>query len=285
MKNKLLLNLMILLLGVLAPFYTWARDIAYKRDGFLRLYHSHLNDFLEIQYEKGGAVIPEAMAKINHLMRSRDSGEVREMDVNLIRLIDHLQDHFGADTVEVICGYRSAEYNEDLKNAGRNVAENSNHIRGIAADIHLDEISEETIVKYARKLGFGGVGYYPNLMMVHVDLGWKHNWDEGKFSNRTDIGIFNKGNSAAIRSNKVFYGEKDFVKLTLKNFSGEPTKVEVEHFYRGQWQAGKMVVVNSVGKNQMELAADLVPVGKNRLRFTWANGAYQNSNEFYLKRK
>ncbi|MBX7148088.1 DUF882 domain-containing protein [bacterium] len=285
-KNKLLAGFLVMIalfLGFSGALF--ANSISYKRDGFLRLYHSHLGDFLEIQYERDGRVLPGAMEKINQFMRTRDSGEVREMDINLIRLLDHLQDHFEADTVEVICGYRSETYNKNLKEAGRNVAENSNHIRGIAADIHLDEIREETLMKYARKLGFGGVGYYPNLMMVHVDLGWKHNWDEGTFANRTDIGIFNKSNSSQIRSNKVFYDDKDLVKLSLQNFSSKPLKIEVEHFYRGQWQVGKNLDVAIPEGKSLDITASLVPVGKNRLKFSWADGSWQNSNEFYLKRK
>src|SRR5690348_6822974 len=94
--------------------------LALSHDGFLRLYHSHLDEYLEIQYEKGGRLIPEALDKINYLMRSRDNGEVKAIDPDLIRLMDHLQDHFKADTVEVICGYRRPEYNQKLKDTGHN---------------------------------------------------------------------------------------------------------------------------------------------------------------------
>lgn len=88
------------------------------------------------------------MERINRFMRSRTDEEVRPMDPNLIRLLDHIQDHFKADTVEVICGYRSPAFNKSLKDAGRNVAENSAHMTGIAADIHLDEIPEDKLAKY-----------------------------------------------------------------------------------------------------------------------------------------
>src|SRR3989338_8131458 len=107
------------LLAFLFPFIVHAQSLPH--DGFLRLYHSHNDEMMEIQYEKDGKIISSAMAQINHFLRSRDSGASAQMDENLIRLLDHIQDHFQADAIEVICGYRTPVFNRYLKFIGRNV--------------------------------------------------------------------------------------------------------------------------------------------------------------------
>ena len=208
------------------------------QDGFLSLYHSHSHEFLEAAYERNGVIDPTALRRINHFMRSRDSGKEIEIDLNLIRFIDHLQDHFGADTVEVICGYRTPDFNRLLKKEGKNVAESSNHMKGIAVDIHLDEISEKKIQAYARRLKIGGVGYYPDSLMVHVDLGRVHFWQSGNFSDRTDIGIFNEKLHLRLKTDHLFYFPGDRQKVTLsnpENLSLKPNLI-LEHFFRGEWR-------------------------------------------------
>lgn len=288
-----------LFLFLVFSFPVKAKDLPY--DGFLRLYHSHTDEFLEVQYEKNGTVNQEAILKIKHLMRSRDSGKEIDIDLNLLRLLDHLQDHFGADTVEVICGYRSPEYNEHLKKTGHNVAENSNHMKGIAADIHLDEIPEDVLQKYVRSLKKGGVGYYPDLLMVHVDLGEIKFWQEDKFSNRLNIGIFNKASSLKLTTDKLFYFFGDKMVFKKANFSKKEVlpQWDLEWFYRGKWQiVGKFdfgTIPSSLTFSSMSKAPDknwidgdklhLSRFGKYRWKITASDGGWQYSNEFYLKRK
>lgn len=263
---------------VLTPSFVYASELSH--DGYFRLYHSHRNEFLEIEYEKNKQFVPGALDKINYFMRSRDSGKVAEINPKLIVLLDHLGDHFKVNTIEVICGYRSAEFNRQLKNEGRNVADQSTHILGMAADIHLDEVPESSLASYAWKLRQGGVGYYPDLMMVHVDLGEKRKWQEGHFSNRTDIGIFNPASSFQLKTDRVFYFSKDAIQLAV-NFPKKTFQLNLEKFYLGQWRRLSQLVVVS---NQTIKIQDLgILPGKYRFRYEKAS-RWQNSNEFYLKR-
>ncbi|MDO8519443.1 MAG: DUF882 domain-containing protein [Deltaproteobacteria bacterium] len=239
-----------------------------KRDGVLRLYHSHHDEWLEVIYEKNGVIDPEASRRINRFMRSRKSEVVAEMNSDLIRLLDHLQDHFGADTVEVICGYRSPGFNRYLKSEGKNVVENSLHLKGNAADIHLDEIDEKTLRAYLARLKLGGAGYYPDLMMVHADLGAKRLWQDGSFTNRLDIGLFTDL-PVDVRTDKVFYFRKEKPRVTLDNperISLQP-EMTLEHFFRGKWREDEGM-----------------PFGKFRWKVEAVDGRYQYSNEFYIKR-
>ncbi len=235
-------------------------------DGFLRLFHSHSEEFLEITYEKNGKIDPIALKKINHFMRSREDGKEIEINPDLIRLLDHLQDHFGVDEVEIICGYRSPQFNNHLKSQGRNVAEESFHMKGMATDIHLDEIPENKLRDYLLQLGLGGVGYYPDQLFVHADFGPVRTWQDGRFTDRKNIGIFNKENSSSVTTNHLFYSSVNQVVLKKKNIPTTATWT-LEWFHRGQWQT----------------ADDKTQWGKFRWRVTWGE-EWQNSNEFYVKK-
>lgn len=242
-----------------------------KRDGILRLYHSHYDDWTEVVYEREGVVQKEGIERINQFMRSRQSGKKTEMSLDLVRLLDHLQDHFGADTVEVICGYRSPDFNRFLKKEGRDVAENSFHMRGMAADIHLDEITEKKLRDYVAGLHLGGVGYYPDLLMVHVDFGPRRFWQDGSFTNRRNIGIFTDL-PVTIRSDKLFYFPGEIPERSIANPEHIlMPSVTTEHFFRGKWVGGAPFI------------APLV-YGKFRWKVGTMDGRFQYSNEFYLKR-
>ncbi|MBI4412274.1 MAG: YcbK family protein [Deltaproteobacteria bacterium] len=293
--------LLVFLLFPLAGRGSEGSEKPLKHDGFLRLYHSHSHEFLEVVYERNGVINEGALKRINHFMRSRDSGKETKMDPDLIRLIDHLQDHFGADTVEVICGFRSPEFNRALKMAGKGVAEQSNHIRGIAADIHLDEISEKKVQAYARRLGIGGVGYYPDQLMVHVDLGRVHFWQDGNFSDRTDIGIFTDL-PVTLKTDRLFYFLGEKMRLVLSNPQEAPLNedLRLEHFFRGKWNNSPLPLprsgpfgiklphkgATSSREGEGELLFDRTfPYGKFRWKIETEDGRVQYSNEFYVKKK
>lgn len=280
-----------------------------KRDGILRLYHSHHDEWLEVLYEKDGRVLETAIKKINHLMRSRQDGKELAMDIGLIRLLDHLQDHFGADTVEVICGYRSPQYNRFLKQSGRDVAEGSYHIKGVAVDIHMDEITEEKLVQYLLRLHTGGVGYYPDLLMVHADLGPGRFWQDGKFTGRLNIGEFNETLDLKLTTNELFYFLGDKQKLHVANPSAIPLRdgLQLEHFFRGRWgnstqpsfichreplklvEGGATIQMTQLdcfacARNDIRDGCADPIFGKYRWKAVTEDGMFQYSNEFYLKR-
>ncbi len=268
-------------------------------DGKLRLYHSHSDEFLEIEYESGGQMKPAAYQKINDFMRSREEGAVTEMNPDLIRLIDHIQDHFGVDTVEVICGYRSESFNKKLYSSGHNVARESYHTMGLASDIHIDEISEEALVKYLKQLDIGGVGYYPKLLMVHADVGIKRFWQEDEFKQRTDIGI----PPITFHTDKLFYYKADKLLLIPPlEVRGGRGNFALDHFYRGRWQTllSRDLLSDEKVKISLSPKADgespslkerpagpvlVIPYGKFRWKTLSQSGTTEYSNEFYFKKR
>src|SRR5262245_751333 len=163
---------------------------AYPRgDGQVRIFNYHLNEFAEVRFRQGDTLLPAGLAQVNALLRSRDNSEQAPIDPRLLDLIDHLQDHFQADTIEVISGYRRKEFNDSLLKTGHTVSPVSLHTKGQAIDIHIDEVREETLRDYALGLGLGGVGYYGPLDFVHLDVGPVRRWGEGSAAPRKLVGV------------------------------------------------------------------------------------------------
>jgi uncharacterized protein YcbK (DUF882 family) len=103
--------------------------------------------------------------------------------VELKALLEKIRLACGSHPVTVLCGFRTVEYNAELRRRGlqgerhaTGVALHSQHTEGRAADICI--FGTDTIVLLKTVLDqheagnlpeLGGVGYYPILGFVHVD--------------------------------------------------------------------------------------------------------------------
>jgi len=103
--------------------------------------------------------------------------EVVKIDRGLIELLSLVQEEIGYDQpITVVSGYRSAATNRMLRRKNRNVAKNSYHMRGMAADIRLPGVSTNKVRKLALRMAVGGVGYYPGAGFIHLDTGPVRTW-------------------------------------------------------------------------------------------------------------
>ncbi|MFH1356944.1 MAG: DUF882 domain-containing protein [bacterium] len=281
---------------------TPARATTLPHDGKLRLYVYHVNEFLEVTYlDENGQWIDSAYEKINYIYRSRGDEQVGNIDKRLIELADHVQDHFNVDTIEVISGYRSPVFNKSLKDTGHNVANESLHTKGLASDIHIDEIKETTLRDYLLGIKQGGVGYYGDKLMVHMDFGPARAWYSGNFRENTEVGLFNEKSSIKIRTSKLYYNlheSQDIVFDGIHEKKKWAPHVVLQKFHRGQWVTcslvefrlydnrktliqswKKRIVLEPLFKNLQNMS----PFGKFRWRYEYGN-TWQYSNEFYVKK-
>ncbi|MGB2687863.1 MAG: DUF882 domain-containing protein, partial [Desulfobacterales bacterium] len=114
------------------------------------------------------------------------------ISLRLIEFLDYLEDnlHPGA-RITIVSGWRSPQYNTDLRNKGRLAAKASLHQYGMAADIKIQGTSSKRVWNTVKKLGFGGTGYYKGKL-VHIDVGPARSWDEKTSGVGTDISTQNK---------------------------------------------------------------------------------------------
>ena len=132
---------------------------------------------LTIAYRNGPAYIPEALEKINHVLRDPICGDEHAIDPGVLDfLYDLLQKLNYRGDVHIVCGYRSVETNTMLHKQSRSVVLGSKHIEGRALDFRLPGIDSKKIWETAKSMKRGGTGYYKGSDFVHIDTGPVRSW-------------------------------------------------------------------------------------------------------------
>lgn len=141
----------------------------------LNMYNIHTGETVKTVYCYAGVYDPDALAKINYLLRCHYTNEVRAIDTGVLDLLSDIREQIGTDKqLNIISGYRSPEYNSFLISSGRRVAKGSLHLRGLAIDFSIDGINNKAISGIAKSFVAGGVGLYPEF--VHIDVGRVRYW-------------------------------------------------------------------------------------------------------------
>jgi len=152
-------------------------DYADSREHRLKIRAQRTGEVFDDVFRAGPLMYDDALGEIDHLLRDWRRDEVVKIDRGLIDLLSLVQEEIGYDNpITVVSGYRSAATNRMLRRKNRNVAKNSYHMRGMAADIRLSGVSTNTIRKLALKMKVGGVGYYPRAGFIHLDTGPVRTW-------------------------------------------------------------------------------------------------------------
>jgi uncharacterized protein YcbK (DUF882 family) len=111
-------------------------------------------------YNEDGSYNIQALAEVNHVFKCRRSGLEHEIDTRLVTVLSNVYDHFGGRRIELLSGYRFQRRTT------------SNHFHGAAADIRIAGVDPLKIRAFVSTLDAGGmgVGWYPKIGFVHVDV-------------------------------------------------------------------------------------------------------------------
>jgi uncharacterized protein YcbK (DUF882 family) len=146
-------------------------------DRKLAFFNTHTGESLEAVYWENGKYLSPAITKIDHILRDHRTNEIKPIDIRLLDLLSAVAMKFEAQQpFHIISGYRSQETNAFLRQCGRDVARNSLHMQGKAADIRLPDVRLASLRQAAVNLKGGGVGYYPRSNFVHIDVGRIRYW-------------------------------------------------------------------------------------------------------------
>jgi uncharacterized protein YcbK (DUF882 family) len=96
--------------------------------------------------------------RVAHLLRSA-GGEEHPVDPRTLALVYRIQQNFRVPEIRVVSGYRVPK-----------PGSHSNHGKGRAIDLIVPGVADEEVARFARGLGFVGVGVYPTSQFVHVDV-------------------------------------------------------------------------------------------------------------------
>lgn len=147
-----------------------------SRTRTLLIKNINTNETIKSTYFNGKSYDKTELARLNHIFRDRRNDKVTTIDPKLYDKIYYLQKQFGNKQVELICGYRSVDSNNEMRATKRGVAKQSYHTLGQAADIRIPGVPLKSLRDAALKMKSGGVGYYPSSNFVHVDTGPVRNW-------------------------------------------------------------------------------------------------------------
>jgi uncharacterized protein YcbK (DUF882 family) len=146
--------------------------------GTIALDHAYFPEHLSVRFrDSDGRYDPGAIARIRHFFRSRSDGREGEVSLRLIELVDYIQDRYHPKKMVLVSGYRSPEFNGDLRAAGRRVARASLHTEGLAADLKLVGLDLRPVWTSLRGLRTGGAGLYAEEGFLHVDTGIPRFWE------------------------------------------------------------------------------------------------------------
>jgi len=109
-----------------------------------------------------GGFAPHDLDRAAHLLREPSSGNEHPIEPRVLDAIYRIQTHFNAQEIRVVSGYRTP--------AAIASSRGSQHGRGRAIDIVVPGASDDDVAKFAREMGFMGVGIYPVSGFVHVDV-------------------------------------------------------------------------------------------------------------------
>ncbi len=130
-------------------------------------------------WRPGGGYDADALREISMLFRDRRSGEVIPVDPALVDMLVELRQRTGAPPeapIRLTSGYRSPASNALLARSNANVADNSYHMRGQAADFSIPGVSPARLAEEAATMRRGGYAMYPSTGHVHVDTGPFRTW-------------------------------------------------------------------------------------------------------------
>jgi uncharacterized protein YcbK (DUF882 family) len=147
-------------------------------DRELSFYNTHTAESAAAEYCRSGCLVPESLKTINYILRDTRTGEIKDIDVSLLDLLNRLARELRTDEpFHVISGYRSPATNEYLRvHGGGGVAAHSLHLVGKAIDIRVPGVKLRHLYRTAIDLHGGGVGIYPASDFVHVDVGRVRTW-------------------------------------------------------------------------------------------------------------
>jgi uncharacterized protein YcbK (DUF882 family) len=147
-------------------------------DGEIAMTHAHFSERLRVRYrDAGGQYDPAALARINRFFRSRDDGQVGEVSLRLVEMIDYVQDHYHPTGTTLLSGYRTPAFNQRLRDSGAKAADSSLHVEGLAADIHFAGVDLKRMWVDLREQKIAGVGYYKAQSFLHIDTGRPRFWE------------------------------------------------------------------------------------------------------------
>lgn len=142
-------------------------------EGTVTLRNAHTRETLRVP----AGTLPSPR-KLNGLLRCHVDKRYTLMDPRLVAAAIEAANHFHARTVDIVSAFRTGRRNSAMRQAGHSVARRSRHVHGQALDLRLPGVRVSELCDHFDRTHRGGVGCYPELRFVHIDVGPDRRWRE-----------------------------------------------------------------------------------------------------------
>jgi uncharacterized protein YcbK (DUF882 family) len=143
----------------------------------IALTNLHTGEKLTVEYFRDGAYVPDALSRLEGVLRDFRNGEKHAIDPKLMDYLVDVAAQIGVPPAfSVISGFRSPETNERLHERSSGVSQHSLHMQGRAIDVRMGGVDCEDLAAHAEELKRGGVGFYRASNFVHLDTGAFRTW-------------------------------------------------------------------------------------------------------------
>jgi len=248
-------------------------------DGSVSLTNPKTDSSARVRYRLADGTYPiDAQQQIDRLFGvSEDSGD--HISLRLISALDFVEDRFALPIV-LISGYRSLEYNDNLRAKGGGAAKASLHIEGMAADIQVHKNLAMKIWASVKEMGCCGIGFYGGDS-VHIDTGPARYWTQSTSKVRTNISENNK--SIMVRTDRDIYMSGEKVEVKLARVTAYPVSViptfsvsgdgKVLHEFTFEGQSGTCVPVRNTTDRMFvwTVPQDFPPEGKVQIQLRFCD--------------
>lgn len=148
-------------------------------DGVLALKNAHTGEARRVRFrDASGNYSSSAIGELATLFRSRGDDRIGPLSLRLMELLDYLEDRVKPKEILLMSGFRSSEYNAEIRDRGAQAAKSSLHTEGLAADVRLVGVEQRGLWNRVRALECCGAGYYATGQFLHLDIGRPRFWEE-----------------------------------------------------------------------------------------------------------
>jgi uncharacterized protein YcbK (DUF882 family) len=139
-----------------------------------------------------GSLDESALEQIDAVFGFSSSRKGEHISPRMLFMLDYFSDLVAPGKVIFLTsGYRSPEYNDNLKKAGGIVAKTSTHMDGLALDFFIEGIDGKALWELIRQKNCCGVGHYGGKE-IHLDAARPRFWEAATSKVDTNESDYNR---------------------------------------------------------------------------------------------
>lgn len=187
--------LLLMLLSVPTPLRAETRTDRFFLMGDGRIHIRNIHTGQEVRVillTPEGSVNEEEFDKIDQVFGVPSGEKVQHVSQRLIFMLDYFSDLVApGKRINLESGYRSPQYNSEIRNAGGNVARTSVHMDGMALDFNIEGIHGKELWEIIRSRNCCGIGHYGGKN-VHLDSARPRFWEAATSKVKTGESDYNR---------------------------------------------------------------------------------------------